>query len=191
MNALHEDGNDAVGVAYVYCNYSEAEKQKPTNLLKCILLQLVSRKGTVMEELTETYKKHSKEGTTPSLPECCRLLQAAIGSFHKTYLVIDALDECAETTRDTLFAELSKMKPQISILVTSRHTFSDQYDSRTACRLDIKADVLDIRQYLEERMTKSKVLQAYMEKDENLHDGIISGIINKAKGMYVELTSTA
>lgn len=190
VNALHEVGNDAVGVAYVYCNYSEAEKQKPTNLLKCILLQLVSRKGAVMEELAEAYKKHSKEGTAPSLPECCRLLQAAIGSFQKTYLVIDALDECAETTRDTLFAELGKMKPQISILITSRHTFSAHYDSRTVFRLDIKADVLDIRQYLEERITKSKVLQAYMQKDENLHDGIISGIVNKAKGMYVDLTST-
>ncbi|KAM0804719.1 hypothetical protein BDR22DRAFT_799687 [Usnea florida] len=185
VNALHEIGNDAVGVAYVYCNYSEAEKQKPTNLLKCILLQLVSRKGAFTEELAQAYKKHSKEGTAPSLTECCRLLQAAIGSFHKTYLVIDALDECAETTRDILFAELRKMKPQINILITSRHTFTDLYDSRTTLRLDIKADVSDIRQYLEERITKSKVLQAYMEKDENLHDGIITGIVNKAKGMFL------
>lgn len=152
MNALQAVGNENVGVAYIYGNYSEAGKQNPTNLLKSILLQLVSRKRVIMEELTEAYKKHAKEGTAPSLLECCRLLHAAVGSFSKTYLVIDALDGCAEATRETLFGQLRKMKPQISILNTSRYTFSDYYDSRSALRLEIEADILDIRQYLEERI---------------------------------------
>ena len=183
VDALQAVDDEYVGVAYTYCNYSEAEKQNPTNLLKSIVLQLRSRKHVIMEELKEAYKKHSKEGTAPSLPECCGLLHAAVGHFSKVYLIIDALDECAEGTRDILFAELQKLEPQINILVTSRHTFSNQYDSESALHLDIAADVMDIRHYLEERITESRVLQSHFKKDSNLHQIIILGIIDKAKGM--------
>ena len=183
VNALQAIDDKYIGVTYIYFNYSEAEKQNPTNLLKSILLQLVSRKPVVIEELTEAYEKHVKEGTTLSLPECCRLLQAAIVGFSMTYLVIDALDECTESTRDILFAELRKMKQHISILITSRHTFSDYYDSESVLRLNIEADALDIRHYLEARITGSRMLQTYIRKDQNLHETIISGIIYKAKGM--------
>ena len=164
-------------------NYSEAEKQSPTNLLKSILLQLVSRKHAITEELKEAYKKHSKEGTAPSLPECCRLLKAAIACYSKIYLVIDALDECAEDTRDILFAELWKMTPNMSIIIASRHTVNSLHDSESALRIEIEADVLDIRNYLEARITESRILQAHIKKDGLLHEVIISSIIDKAKGM--------
>ena len=183
VNALQAVDDKHIGVTYIYFNYSEAEKQNPTNLLKSILLQLVSRKPVVTEELTEAYKKHAKEGTTLSLPECCRLLQAAIACFSMTYLVIDALDESTEGTRGTLFAELRKMKQHISILVTSRHTFSDYYDSGSALHLNIEADALDITHYLEARIAESSMLQAHIKTDQSLHEMIISGIIYKAKGM--------
>ena len=183
MNALQAVGGEHVGVAYIYCNYSEVEKQSPMNLLKSILQQLASRKREMIEELTEAYKKHSKDGTALTLHECCRLLQASSSCFSKVYLVIDALDECAEVTRDTLFAELQKIKPQISVLITSRHTFSDCYDPQSALRIEIEADVLDIRQYLETRITESTKLQALIKKDKDLREDIVSGIANKAKGM--------
>lgn len=146
-------------------------------------MQLVSRKSVIMEELTEAYKKHSKEGTTPSLRECCRLVHAAIGCFPKIYLIIDAWDECAEGTRDILFTEIRKMKPPISVLITSRHTSTNHYDQESALRLEIEADAVDVRQYLEERIKDSMALQAYFKNDKDLHDVIISGIADKAKGM--------
>ena len=183
MNALQAVGDEQVGVTYIYCNYSEAEKQNPTNLLKSILLQLVSRKREMIEELTEVYKKHSKDKTTPSLLESCRLLHAATGLFSKIYLVIDALDECAERTRDILFTELRKLKPQISVLITSRHTFNGHYDPESALRLEVKADVLDIRHYLENRITESTKFQRLIKRQGDLHDVIISVITDKAKGM--------
>lgn len=183
MNALQAVGSEQSAVTYIYCNYSEAEKQNPENLLRSILLQLVSHKHVIMDELTEAYKKHSKEGTTPSLHECCRLVHAAIGCFSKTYLVIDALDECAEGTMNILFAELRKMRPPISILITSRHIVTNHYDPTSALRLGIEADVVDIRQYLEERIKDSTALQAYFKNDTDLRDVIISGVADKAKGM--------
>ena len=183
VNTLQATNDKDIGVTYIYFNYSEAEKQNPTDLLKSVLLQLVFRKSVVTEELTEAYKKHTKEGTTLSLPECCRLLQAAIVRFSMTYLVIDALDECTEGTRDILFAELRKMKQHISILVTSRHTFSDYYDPESALRLDIEADAVDIRHYLEARITESRKMQAHIERDQSLYETMISSIIYKAKGM--------
>ena len=148
-----------------------------------ILLQLVSRKRVITEELAESYQKHAKHGTAPSLPECCQLLEAAIVCFSMTYLVIDALDECAEGTRDKLFAELRKMKQHVSILITSRHTLSDYDVSESDLRLEIEADALDIRHYLEARIAESSMLQALIKKDQSLHEIIISGIINRAKGM--------
>lgn len=184
MNALQAVSSESIGVAFIYCNYSEAEKQSATNLLKSILLQLASRKRETIEELTAAYKKHSKEGTSPCLLECCHLLHAVTALFSKIYLVIDALDECAERTRDMLVAEIGTMKPQINVLCTSRHTFTNCFSTEDASYLEVKANASDIRHYLDKRITESPKLQALIKKDGNIQDIITSGVANKANGMY-------
>ena len=183
IHTLQLVDSKCLGVAYLYCNYSEAEKQSPTNLLKSILQQLVLRTGILVNEMTELYEKHSKTMTTPSLGECCQLLKAAAGCLPKVCIVIDALDECTEATRDILLSEIRQTMPRIHLFITSRHMFSHQCAREDSLCLEISADEMDIRQYLYERMKDSRTLHAHIKKDKELHDHIVSGIVGKARGM--------
>jgi hypothetical protein len=50
-------------------------------------------------------------------------------------------------------------------------------------RLEVRAHHLDIKNYLEERMSRSDRIKKFVEKDSTLHGAIIHAILEKAKGI--------
>ena len=129
------------------------------------------------------HKLHIRNKTRPTLGECTKLLQAAADCFSKVRIVIDALDECPEATqaRQSLLEEIGKLD-RVNVLVTSRNILIDS-ELRNAARLDVRADDLDIKNYLEERMSSSDRIKKFAEKDSTLYGAIKHTIIEKAKGM--------
>ena len=151
--------------------------------MKSIVQQLALRNGLLLNELKELYGKHSRPKTTPVLAECRQLLLSAVSCLPKTYVVIDALDQCAGATRDILPTELRRLEPKICLFITSRHTFSGLCDPENDVQLELHANETDIKPYLDERIKTSKVLQDYIDRDESFRDKITSGILAKAQGM--------
>jgi hypothetical protein len=49
--------------------------------------------------------------------------------------------------------------------------------------LDVRAHDLDVKNYLEERMSRSDRIKKFVEKDSTLDDAIQHAILAKAKGM--------
>ena len=136
-----------------------------------------------MDELQQCHESHRKARTHPSLIEYCKLLRSIAGYFSRVFVVIDALDEYDEQTRDTLLEKLGALRPDLSLLVTTRHTAFSSPWSQAETRLNIVANEHDIRGYLGERLRQCKVLRPYIAKDGNLHEEIVSSIVQKAKGM--------
>ena len=110
-------------------------------------------------------------------------MKSAVGYFTKTIIVIDALDECQEDPRNVLIDELSGLSQGISLLITSRHTFSTFPEPRTDITIRLRATDADIKSYLEERVGKSRVLRTQIAKDPNLHGYLVSSLVSKANGM--------
>ena len=171
------------GIAFIYGYYKDSSKQTIHNLIGAMIQQLAIQDDSCMDELQRCYESHQKARTHPSLTEYCELLHSIIDHFSNVCVVIDALDEFNQETRDTLLEKIGALRPNVSMLITTRHGSISFGRSQAESRLNIAADKRDIKRYLEERLHHCKALRAHIEKDGNLHEQIVSSIMQKAKGM--------
>lgn len=111
------------------------------------------------------------------------MLRSATSSLTRIFVVIDALDECERTTRDILFRELRRLEPFVSLFLTSRYIFYEHHIAHSSQCLQVQANELDIKQYVDVRLKESETMQSYLQKDPHLRVRIIDGVVNKAKGM--------
>lgn len=97
--------------------------------------------------------------------------------------MIDALDECpeADQVRQSLLEEIGKLD-RMSVLITSRN-IPIEGELQRATRLDVRANDLDIMNYLEDRIARSDRIKKFAERDSTLYDAIKNAIFEKAKGM--------
>ncbi|KAL8795431.1 MAG: hypothetical protein Q9195_002020 [Heterodermia aff. obscurata] len=174
-------------VLYVYCNYKDVAKQTVTNLLSCLIRQLLLQKPhSVMHEVAALYESHYSLGTSPSVIEYIKVLELAVSRLATLYVVIDALDECSDEHggRKTLISELSRLKLQL--LVTSRDLPSIRRQFQNAIHLDICAREDDILNYIGTRINKSEQLSAHVIKDGQLQDVIRTTVASRAGGMFLQ-----
>ena len=54
--------SDAVGVAYVYCNYKAKVDQNAAGLLAAVLKQLVQSRPSIAEPIEHLYQQHANRG---------------------------------------------------------------------------------------------------------------------------------
>jgi hypothetical protein len=182
----HTFQGENVGIACIYCSYKEQQEQTTTNLIASLVQQLVQRHAIVPDDVRNLYKCHIRTQTRPSLRECSNLLQSQIHKFSKIFVIIDALDECLESNRESLITEIQKLQSSIHLLVTSRHIAGIEHFFENAARLEIFANGEDVRIYLESRIAREGRLKRYIKSDSTLQDDIISTIIGKASGMFVK-----
>jgi hypothetical protein len=108
--------------------------------------------------------------------------------FSKVFIIIDALDECADG--EHLLAQLQKMSIRIHLLVTARNI--SKYDN--VSRLHILARDEDISLYVRARIEKESNLARHVENDPlhpALQEDILHTVVDKASGMYVTRTDTS
>lgn len=106
----------------MYLDYKESRVQTLENLLGSLLKQLIQLESShsVSKELRELYRRATKIGNAdPQLKDIRRILYKEISKYKRTYLVVDALDEC--TLKYELLDELRKLPPEkLSLMITSR-----------------------------------------------------------------------
>jgi hypothetical protein len=112
-----------------------------------------------------------------------KLLQLEINRLSKAFIVVDALDECPDGTRESFLAEIRKLPPNIHLLITSRHISTIEREFEKAARVEIHATDEDIRRYIESRIKGDRQLTRHVQKEPALQSTIINTIIEKTKGM--------
>ncbi len=178
--------NEAV-VVYIYNDYKEHEAHSAVNLIGSLLQQVLRRKRVVSDEMIMLHRKHIDKGTRATISELSRILKTEIQNFSDIFIIIDAMDECdhANGVRDLLLAELSSLQEHSStrLMVTSRFFAGLETEFCDAACLEIRASDNDIKMYLEDRICKVKRLVRYIKPDRELHEAIITAIVNSAEGM--------
>ena len=118
-------------MAYFYFDFRDANKQGLRDLLLSLLTHLSSRSGLRFDILSKLYSAHDKGKSQPSdsiLAECLKKM-LTLPDQRRTFLIIDALDECLNTSgipspRERalrLLKELVELRlPNLRICVTSR-----------------------------------------------------------------------
>ena len=86
-------------MAYFYFDFRDVDKQKLSNLLPSLLIQLSARSDPCCDILSRLYSTHNRGVQKPSdraMVECLKEM-LAIEAQGPTYIIMDALDECPIT----------------------------------------------------------------------------------------------
>jgi Cdc6-like AAA superfamily ATPase len=142
--------SDSCGIAYVYCNYKVQHEQDAFGMLAAILKQLVQGKLSTIQHIEQLHKQHADRGTKPSVGDICNTLQAVLNHYPTVYIVIDALDECQESTRRQLLANLHDLRTGLDVRLMATSRFMPEIESsfEGALRLEIKATQEDVKRFV-------------------------------------------
>lgn len=155
----------SVGVAWVYCSYSNQNAQTIDRLIASIIKQLVaSPSREIGEKLMKKVNKFGQDhkGGSPSLDDYQSLLSDIAGTLERSVVIIDALDECTEIdsngySREWMVEMLLGL--DIQLLVTSRDLPLIQglfNDAQSFAKISITPNLEDIESYIKWRIFDSK-----------------------------------
>ena len=171
-----------LGIAHIYCNYKETQNQNAENLVSKLLQQLLQQINHIPKYIEALYEDHVRAGMRLGREEALATLRSIATSFARVFIVIDALDECDPTILNSFIGPLSKI-PGIRVLVSSRDL---PYIERcfTSCRrLEIRANEIDIRSYVQDRIKEEVELADFVNEDENLREEIVVTLVQRSCGM--------
>ena len=167
--------------------------QSPTSMLGALLKQLVVGLGEVPEELVEAYEqqKNFLGGRRPRHAEIVKMLQTT-SSKKRTFICIDALDECVPEHRVKLLDSLNEIlqkSPDTKLFVTGRPHIRPEIIRRLAGRvtsLPISTKEHDIIKCLQSRLAGDTTPDAM---NSSLEVEILRKILEDVSEMYVEPTA--
>ncbi len=183
---LHEPVG-TTAVAWVYFNYKANATQTPDAIHLSLKQQLAGFSTQLYTLLESSYKKHPKSRPSPRrlIPD----MRILTREFSKVFIVIDALDECAESNRDTFLEIVADLQTSgANVLITSRDHICDSITHSKLVgvqRIDIRGSTDDIAKFLNARLTKQRRLAQIIKNRASLHKEIVAAIVDSCQGMYV------
>jgi hypothetical protein len=149
---------DNIGVAYLFCSYKTQNDQTALSLFAALLRQLVQGLLNIPDPVIRMYDDHLKQKSRPLLDEIFQVLQSICSNYTRVYIVIDALDECAnnDNTRNQLIDKLRELQAKIEVrlLFTSRPNIKIEEKFQSDPILEVRAGEEDVRRFLEGQMSR-------------------------------------
>jgi hypothetical protein len=185
-----------VSLAFFYCDFREDQKKDLRGLLSSLLVQLCHQSDSYSDVLSKLYSEHANGSRHPSddvLVGCLKDLLKLPGHA-PVYLIVDALDECPNTSsipspRDevlNLIEELIESKfPHMRICVTSRpetdiKDFLDPLVLHTVSLHEESGQKRDIEEYIKSVINTNPKNKRWKAADKQL---VIDVLTRKADGM--------
>ncbi|KZV58954.1 hypothetical protein PENSPDRAFT_695601, partial [Peniophora sp. CONT] len=188
---LKED--PTLSLVYFYFDYSDATKQDCRALASSIVFQLAMYSGKC-----QAYLQQRQSYRSPTYDELLVLLSGLLDLSGRTFIVIDALDECPERTRGRtglarFFEHLCSLRNEnvvdLHVFVTSRPEIDIQN-----CMLPLATHTLnlnvarehteDIRNYLSTRMFGLES-EPFSNWDESTKWRVYNVLLERSNGMFL------
>jgi len=195
IDRLLEDlGGENIAVACVYCDFQDHEGQTAANMVGALTKQVVNALKMVPPEIEEAFKRAEREvgGRGLRVPETVKLLGSALAPMRRTFICIDALDECSDKHLSQLLSSLqtvSRTSPGVRLFITGRpHIQSavEKYLPRSVQVMPFSLKSEDIREYLEMKLKHDSGTE---EMNPALKADIMKRIPEKIPDMYVMANS--
>lgn len=170
------------GVAYVYCNYKTQQEQDVCAILAAIMKQLILGRPSAIEHIDCLHQKYIDRGTKPSLDEITNALRGVLAHYPYVCVVVDALDECQNTTRRQFLAKLRDLQAgsDVRLMVTARFILDIENTFRTALKLEVQARREDVKSFIAGQTYR---LATCIKRSAALQDMVQENILNAADGM--------
>ena len=184
------NGGDFV-VACFYFDFAVHKEQSPTNVLGALLKQVVRGLGDIPEEIVQAFEHQQRAigGRGLRLSEIVRMLQNILSS-RRTYICIDALDECVPHLRLVLLDSLRKILDKsrgTRLFLTGRPHIRDEVEKYLGGRtsiVSIKPSIDDIIRYIISRLSMDTTPDAM---DGSLEADILKSVPDRVSEMYMNL----
>jgi hypothetical protein len=183
-------------MSYFYFDFKDTEKQHRRNLLRSLLIQLSAYSNPCCDLLYRVYSAHGKGTQQPSDDSLKKWLKDMLSTMaqHPNYIILDALDECPDTTgvpsaREevlNLVNELVDLRlPNLHICVTSRPEIDIRtvLEPSTSLRIslhDQPGQRENIAEYIRSVVHSDIKMKRWREDDRKL---VIEALSEKADGM--------
>jgi hypothetical protein len=183
-------------LAFYYCDFKEDQKKNRHGLLSSVLVQLCHQSDSYSDFLSAFYSKHARGSRQPSddaLAGCLKDL-LKIPNQATVYVILDALDECPNTSsmpsprekvlklvQDLVDSQISNLR----ICVTSRperdiKRILDPLSFRSVSLHDESGHIQDIEYYIKSVVNADFIMQKWKAEDKQL---VIDVLIENTEGM--------
>lgn len=182
-------------IAYLYFEYTRRDEQNLENLFESLLKQLAQQQlehtGSLPKGLKELYVKHKPTKSRPTIHELLETLKNAISLDRRTFIVVDALDECQNDNgcRSRFVAHIFELqdKGRLNFFATSR-PHVDEAPFKICISREIRATKDDIYTYVDEQVSQWELSRKDTISD-HLRADIKRQVASAAEGMYVLVSS--
>ncbi|KUL90773.1 hypothetical protein ZTR_00369 [Talaromyces verruculosus] len=183
--------------AYFFFDFNDAQKQDPEMMVRSLLCQLSQQSIRIPASLDALFSSSENGQRQPSAHTLLETLRSIIHEFPQVYIVLDALDECAQRVElmETLEMIAGWKLQNVRLLVTSRK----ERDIESSLgglvngqnRICLQSTIVDkdIQRYVRHRLSTDKDLHKW-NKDAVIRREIEDVLRDGAHGMYVCSTDT-
>ena len=177
----------STAVACFYFDFAARKEQSATSMLSSLLKQVVGGMENIPEEISQVFEEQKKVigGRRLQLSDIVKMLQTITSSL-RTFVCIDALDECAAAHRIKLLNSLQKIlekSPGTRIFMIGRPHVRAEIEKRLAGRVisvSVGPSKDDIMEYLRLRLHEDETPDAM---DKNLEADILEKMTEKMSEM--------
>jgi len=171
-------------LAYVYCDYRDQIQQSTENIIGAITKQLLRKLPSLPKDIVAIWEKHccGKEHLEPA--QAMEVLCSACKSFDRTFICLDALDECRDITK--LLNCLQQTPSAVRIFGTGRKHISPiirRYFEHIQI-IHIEAKESDVRLLIDKKIEEDRKSDPSL-MDEELQRYVTERIFASSKGMSV------
>ncbi|KAJ7629681.1 ankyrin repeat-containing domain protein [Mycena polygramma] len=171
-----------LAVAYFYFDFGDEKKQLLQNMLRSIIMQLSAQSPTPYSVLDQHFESCQGE-VFPTYDDLLVMLATILSECTRTYIVLDALDECSEP--DALiqfFCTLRGWAKPVHLFVASQpHKIfveSLVFEEATVIVLEPVTTHADILQFVHSKLRLKELKHVQKAED------AASKIVNKSNGMF-------
>ena len=183
-------------MAYFYFDFRDADKQNRRDLLPSLISQLSSQSDSFFDTLVRLYLGHDEGARKPSedaLIQCLKEM-LTLPDQDPVYIIIDALDECPDTSgmpspREQVLGLLKELVdlslPNLHLCVTSRpetdirHALEPLPFRRVSLH-EQSGQKIDIIDYVTSVVRSDPKMRRWRDEDKNL---VIETLSERADGM--------
>ncbi|KAF7341135.1 Ankyrin repeat protein [Mycena venus] len=182
---FEDETKNPPAVAFFYFNFRNNDTQNVEIMLRRIVLQLSAASPHPYRILNDQYKLSSGQ-RLPSYQELVEILKQLLRDLGRTYIVLDALDECDAAEFDQLVGLVATLRPwtetPLHILITSqtRSIFTKGFGGIPHIHLKFELQQADIKLFLESEFRTNPDLTAWKSQKPK----VVDGIARKSKGMF-------
>jgi hypothetical protein len=194
LQDVHQHCQDDPGkfIAYFFFDFNDLKKQDPEMMVRSLLCQLSQQSIKIPASLDSLFSSCESGQRQPSIRALMDALQSMIQDLPQIYIMLDALDECAQRVDlMEMFEMMMKWKaPNLHILLTSRRereierSLEGCIDPQNSICLQSEVVDKDIQHYVQQRLLDDKTLRKW-GKDIALRQEIQRALIEGSKGMCV------